>query len=74
MVSSAPADIDGCRNFVGCGLEEWFHSYAASPIKTSVDFVKLHFESVSLLRLKSGVKCAPGQFNSVSEFNYVGVK
>ena len=43
LKAAAPADIDGCRNFVGCGLEEWFHSYAASPIKTSVDFVKLHF-------------------------------
>ena len=24
-------------------LEEWFHSYAAGPIKTSFDFVKIHF-------------------------------
>ena len=45
--------FDGCRNFRQLRvLEGGFHSYAAGPIKTSFDFVKIHFESVLLLAVE----------------------
>ena len=33
-------------------VENRIHSYAPGPIKTSVDFVKMHFDANLLLRLK----------------------
>ena len=51
-----------------------FHSYAPSPIKTSVDFVKMHFESDSLLRLKLGVKYIDDHLTQYQKLVLVGVK
>ena len=53
LVAISQPGFDGYRkNFDSCDLEMDVHSYAAVPIKTSFDFVKIHFESVLMLTVE----------------------